>query len=120
MDPLLFFILVIVGIVLFGIGVATDSEICGILGLIMTIGLLIICTIAPAGEWTYVKHPATATIVNEQIIVQAKDSNIESLIETNMRFIGKEVDIVEIQPRNIWGGIMGPQFQVELKGKVEQ
>jgi hypothetical protein len=116
----LFLILVIVGIGLFGIGVATDSEIPCVLGMIMTIGLLIFCSITPTGKWTYVKHPATGTIVNEQIIVQAKDPNIDSVIETNMRFIGKEVDIVEIQPRNVWGGNMGSMFQVELKGKAEQ
>jgi hypothetical protein len=120
MDPFLFFILVIIGIAISIIGVAIDNEFGVIIGIIMTIGVLIFCSIAPAGKWTYVKHPATATIVNEQIIVQAKDPNIKSLIETNMRFIGKEVDIVEIQPRNIWGGNMGSSFQVELKGKAEQ
>ena len=120
MDPIIFFILVLVGIIIFSIGLATDSESGIVIGIVTTIGLLIFCSISPAGKWTYVKHPATGTIVNEQIIVQAKDPNIESIVETDMKFIGKEVDIVEIQPRNIWGGNIGSSFQVELKGKVEQ
>ena len=73
---------------------------------------LLFSGILAIGETKEQVKPATNTRVGDELIIQAE--GFPSQVISDMKFIGKEVQVKEIKYHNAWGGGLETKYEVEI------
>ena len=84
----------------------------------IAVAMLLFSAAFPFGYTSYEIKPATNTRVGNELIIQAEGWPTQ--IINHIGFVDKEVQIRQTHFRNVWGGGMNREYQVELiKTEVE-
>ena len=66
----------------------------------------------PLGDDIVTIHPVTTVETSREIIIQPTIRDIPTTITNDMNFIGKELELVEIQQQTMFGWFMEPPTYV--------